>query len=92
MTEPPRAFTIVLGEERFELSGEAVAALLDHLWKGNQRGAVIAAARLSEAIARPEETGLTIAFAPYEIDAVREGLQADESRSGRLTTSLGPEQ
>jgi hypothetical protein len=91
VTHPPRAFTVVLGEERFELAGDAVAVLLDHLWKGRQRGAVIAAARLSEAIAHPEETGCTIVFAPYEIDAVREGLPVEESGRAQVTTSLQPE-
>ena len=65
--------TIVLAGERLDLRRESARALADHLWQGRRPGAVTAAANLATAI----DTGHgCVEFAPHEVDAVRDGLEA----------------
>jgi hypothetical protein len=68
------AVTIIVDDERFELSDELAQEVANHLWKGLERGAVTAAARLSTAIYKTGGPAEEAVFPPYEWVAVLDAL------------------
>ncbi|MGH2935177.1 MAG: hypothetical protein ACRDL2_11800 [Gaiellaceae bacterium] len=67
-----RGATIVIAGERLRLGPDQALRLADHLWTGSRPGAVTAAGKLAGAL-DAKRSG-AIEFAPYEVDAVRDGL------------------
>ncbi len=67
---------IVVDNERYELSEADARRVANHLWKGLERGAVTAAARLSTTIYKTDGPGDETVFPAYEVAAVKEALAA----------------
>jgi hypothetical protein len=69
--------TLVHGAERVDVSREHAAAVTDYLWRGLLPGAVVSAAKLSEALERPVGRGpRQVEFESYEWPSVRGALDA----------------
>lgn len=68
--------TIVVDKQTFTLPRTVAQNVADHLWKGLERGAVTAAARLTGNFEHAEGRGDRLEFPAYESDAVLDALCA----------------